>query len=272
MKRICMILAVLGILTLAVPVCGQEFWQKSRGYQYQAFKMNCVRNLEIHREVEDNSEEVKQAAQEVFIQGWTSANVNFREKPAQDGEVMEVISYNTEVMYTEYDNDWYEVLYGENRGYLHKRYLTDQKIQYRDFPGAKNTTKSFMPYTAITSTSSPQYKLQQKAYTGQYGIRQVDGRFCVAVGSYYTTAIGTYFDLILENGTVIPCILADCKSDRHTDASKRVTFDGSLAEFVVDADALVKRVWRSGNISSADESWNSPVKTVRIYDKKESVE
>ena len=149
------------------------------------YYFHCKRQCYLHGNrlnLEDNSEEVKQAAQEVFIQGWTSANVNFREKPAQDGEVMEVISYNTEVMYTEYDNDWYEVLYGENRGYLHKRYLTDQKIQYRDFPGAKNTTKRFMPYTAITSTSSPQYKLQQKAYTGQSGIRQVDGRFCVDVG------------------------------------------------------------------------------------------
>lgn len=267
-----MILTALGALTLVMPVYGQELWTGSREYQYQTFKMNCVRNLEINREVKNNSEEMKEAAQEVFLQGWTSANVNFREKPTKDGNVMEVISYNTEVRYSDYNKDWYVVWYGENRGYLHKRYLTDQKIQYRDYEGAKNTTKSFMPYTAITSTSSPQYKLQQKAYTGQYGIRQVDGRFCVAVGSYYTTAIGTYFDLILENGTVIPCILADCKSDRHTDATKRVTFDGSLAEFVVDADALVKRIWKSGNISSADESWGSPVKTVRIYDKRESCE
>ena len=89
-------------------------------------------------------------------------------------------------------------------------------------------------YKCITSKSSDQYRLQQIAYTGMYGIRQVNGRFCVAVGSAYTTQIGQYIDLVLEDGAVIPCILADCKADIHTDTNNILTSDGSLAEFVVD--------------------------------------
>lgn len=42
--------------------------------------------------------------------------------------------------------------------------------------------KSYMPYDKITAETSPQYKLQnQYAYTGEFGIRQIDGRFCVAM-------------------------------------------------------------------------------------------
>ena len=49
---------------------------------------------------------------------------------------------------------------------------------------SNNSFKAYMSYTAITNTSSPQYKLQQQAYTGNYGIRMVDDRYCIAVGSY----------------------------------------------------------------------------------------
>ena len=83
-----------------------------------------------------------------------------------------------------------------------------------------------MSYKCITSTSSPQYKLQKnKAYTGKYGIRQVDGRYCVAIGSHFTSKIGILFDLILENGIVIPCILSDQKADEDTDSRNIVTKD-----------------------------------------------
>ena len=82
---------------------------------------------------------------------------------------------------------------------------------------ANSGFKSYMPYTAITSKNSNQYKLQHtEAYTGEHGIRQVDGRYCIALGSYFGKEIGTYYDLVLENGTVIPCILADRKADIHT--------------------------------------------------------
>lgn len=132
-----------------------------------------------------------------------------------------------------------------------------------------NRIKSYMSYKNITSRSSDQYKLQQMAYTGTYGIRQVNGRFCVAVGSAYTTQIGQYIDLVLEDGTIIPCILGDCKADEHTDSRNILTSDGSLAEFVVDVPSLSKTVRYTGDISTACDDWESMITRIIIYDKVE---
>ena len=132
-----------------------------------------------------------------------------------------------------------------------------------------NRIKSYMSYKNITSRSSDQYKLQQMAYTGIYGIRQVNGRFCVAVGSAYTTQIGQYIDLVLEDGTIIPCILGDCKADEHTDSRNILTSDGSLAEFVVDVPSLSKTVRYTGDISTACDDWESMITRIIIYDKVE---
>lgn len=132
---------------------------------------------------------------------------------------------------------------------------------------ANSGFKTWMSYKTITSKSSPQYILQHtRAYTGDYGIRQVDGRYCVALGSYFTTEIGTIFDLVLENGTIIPCILADQKADIHTDVNNIMTLgSGCVSEFVVDRPALNKMAKRMGDISYCCEEWKSPVVKIRVY-------
>ena len=94
----------------------------------------------------------------------------------------------------------------------------------------------------------------------------MDGRYCVAIGSHFTSKIGTLFDLVLENGIVIPCILSDQKADEDTDSSNIVTKDnGCLSEFIVDLDTLSKSAKRQGDISYCTKKWNSPVDSIRIY-------
>lgn len=139
---------------------------------------------------------------------------------------------------------------------------------YESYEVPKNGIKSYMGYKAITMKSSPQYKLQHnEAYTGDYGIRMVEERYCVAVGTHFGMSIGDKFDLVLENGTIIPCILADIKANKDTDANNIITeHDGSAAEFVVDTKALVKRCKRSGDISKACDEWDSRIEEVRVYD------
>ena len=157
-----------------------------------------------------------------------------------------------------------EYMLEENKDKLELR----DELKFTRYPNApKNTRKSYMSYKAITTKTSRQYKMQQIAYTGKHGIRQVNGRYCVALGSAYARTIGTYVDIILENGEVIPCILADQKQDIHTDQTNRVCFDGSLVEFVVDTDYIINKVRLSGDVSVVNEKWHSMVEEVIVYEK-----
>ena len=202
--------------------------------------------------------------------GYTECSVNVRKKPSTNSDVLDVYTFNNAVEYYSYDDKWNVIKYGEDGiAFMAKDYISDCQVKSKvrdDVP--RNHIKSYMGYHMITATSSPQYRLQHTlAYTGNYGIRQVNGRYCVALGSAYITKIGTYFDLILENGTVIPCILADQKDDKDTDSSNKITeHDMSLTEFVVSEWSLSSSVTRMGDISYAASSWNSPVKYIKIYD------
>lgn len=141
---------------------------------------------------------------------------------------------------------------------------------YNDKDG-DSSVKSWMPHrkgsgSSIFSTTSDQYKLQLSAYTGDHGIRTVDGRYCIAVGSHYATKIGTKIDVVLETGTVLWCILADQKADKDTDSTNSYhTCDGSYVEFVVDTSVLDSAAKRSGNMSSI-EGFEGKVVEIRVYE------
>lgn len=134
----------------------------------------------------------------------------------------------------------------------------------------KKDFKSYEDYRAIKSKTSPHYKLQRYyADTAPNGIRIVDGRYCVALGSYFTDVIGQYVDVVLQNGTVIECILGDQKADKHTD-SKHIAHltDGSIVEFIIDKNVMTKEiVGLHGNVSFLYEEWNSPVVQIIVYDR-----
>lgn len=145
------------------------------------------------------------------------------------------------------------------------RYYVSIKIKSHGF-------KSYTKYTAITRKTSKQYKIQRDyAYTGEYGIRQVDGRFCVAVGTGVTKSMGQYIDVILENGTVIPCIVCDQKADEHTRADKITTaHNRCVCEFYLGE--VLPRIKECGDVSKACPEWQSPVCEFRVYSKNIFVE
>ena len=130
-----------------------------------------------------------------------------------------------------------------------------------------NTNKSYMDYKCITDKSSKQYKLQNKAKTDKKtGIRIVKGRYCIAVGSYYSKKIGTKLDLVMKNGKVIKCILADVKSDSDTINKHRQHRDGSIVEFIVDTKKIPRIVRLMGDISYT-KPFKSRIKQIRVYKK-----
>lgn len=133
-----------------------------------------------------------------------------------------------------------------------------------DVPG-NNSFKSYMDAKYITNQYSPQYQLKSSYVLADNGIYTVNGRYCVAVGSYYTTEVGTLIDLIMENGAIVPCILADCKADEHTDSTHRQNTNGSIAEFVVCTKYLKPKAKQMGDCSFADERLLGEILAIRIY-------
>ena len=202
--------------------------------------------------------------------GWINAqNVNIRENPNMDSKIYKTCNFNTQFEYFDYDDTWACVRYDEHLLYVYKDYISDSRNDFIEHYVPDNKIKSYMPYEAIKACK--QYDLQQIAYTGNYGIRMIDGRYCIAVGSAFTTQLGTYIDLVLSNGFVIPCILADCKADKDTDPSNRITVhDNSAVEFIVHIDSLPLNVKQRGDVSFVDENWNSQVTTIRVYEKANS--
>lgn len=122
-----------------------------------------------------------------------------------------------------------------------------------DIPSGNTSNKTYMSYHAITTKSSPQYKLQHdgKTTTDKYGLRRRGEDYVVALGSYYGTKIGQRYQISFESGTTITAILGDCKSDRHTDSKgQQHLTDGSVVEFITDSvDTLNSNIRKKGDVS-----------------------
>lgn len=137
-----------------------------------------------------------------------------------------------------------------------------------DVPESK-PFKSYMDARLITSTNSAQYKLKSEYELDESGIYMIDGRYACAIGSYYTTEIGTKFDVVMESGEVIPCILADCKADEHTDNLGQYTISNdSIVEFIVHSPTLIPNIsnrWgNTGDVSTLGGIFEGEISYIRM--------
>lgn len=130
--------------------------------------------------------------------------------------------------------------------------------------------KAYMDYRAITSKNSKQWKLQQQATTDENGLRVLDGRYLVAIGSGFNAPVGTYIDVYLVNGNILNCIVGEWKQDRHTDAKNMQAPNGNIVEFIVDKSALESHVRTGGTISKID-GFESGVKYIVVFDEDEDI-
>lgn len=130
----------------------------------------------------------------------------------------------------------------------------------------KTDFKSYMPYTAITNKASKQYKLQQQAYTDKNGLRCIDGRPMVAVGTGWGLSVGDMALVTCENGNSFEVIIGDIKADVDTNSdNKTTTSNNCRCEFIVDMGELNSTVKRSGNMAVFEE-YNGYVINVQKID------
>lgn len=134
---------------------------------------------------------------------------------------------------------------------------------------ANSGFKAYMDYRKITNKKSAQWRLQQSAITDENGIRTVDGRYCVSVGSYFGAPVGTKLDVTLESGNVLECIVADRKMDKDTDSMNLCASNGNIVEFIVNTDTMDRKARHAGDLSALD-GFDGIVTKVVVYDNDET--
>ncbi len=177
-------------------------------------------------------------------------------------------STNNVVLTTEDEYDGFKYFYSPLKGTSDASLEKEYVVNIPELDGYTGN-KTYERYTAITSKTSVQYKLQQSAETDADGFRKIDGRYMIAVGSGISKDIGRYVDLVLENGTVIPCVIGDAKADGDTDEDYHIMTKHSccVSEFICDGDKLCPSA-KQGNVSNYKPEWNSPVKKIIVYNLK----
>ena len=136
----------------------------------------------------------------------------------------------------------------------------DSDREFLEIPDEDTSFKSYMSYNTITNKKSTQYKMQQEAWTDEYGLRRYGDAYMVAMGTFYAQSCGEYFNITLESGESFLVVTGDIKSDKHTDDRNMyspVYIDGkmkyaNILEFIVDTSAMSRSVRRSGNIGTID--------------------
>lgn len=144
---------------------------------------------------------------------------------------------------------------------------TKKNYVKKGVPNSAGAFKTYESYKCLTGRNTAQSKLQKKCKTDKKtGIRTYKGRYCVALGSYYTTKIGTKVDLVMKNGKTLKCILADGKDNAHTDSTNRYSIrNKDVVEFVVDYKYLSSNVKFRGDMSYAGKQFRGKVKYIKVY-------
>lgn len=144
-------------------------------------------------------------------------------------------------------------------------------------PEITGSTKTYAYYTAVTAKSTPQYRLlnSDDCYTDEEtGIRMVDGFYCIALGSYYGSTIGTRYRITLKDGDEykeLNCILCDQKADRHTDKNHQYAVQNKdIMEFYIEKSKRPKGI--GGDFGHLEQFRGDIVKIEQYPDKEENAE
>lgn len=180
-----------------------------------------------------------------------SFNPRYSESKEEQGGIKEEVCVETECV-GEQDSLSNKETIGKSNEISHG---SDEKRIPLSLPPKVKTDgsfKTYMSYKLISNMTSDQFKLQQQAYTDEYGFRRVGDAYCIALASAYGTEIGTRYYIVLETGVEFIGILSDCKQNIHTDSTnKYIEKNGNIIEWIVDTDKMDNLSKKMGDVSYA---------------------
>jgi hypothetical protein len=140
---------------------------------------------------------------------------------------------------------------------------------------ASSSGKTYEDYRMITDETSNQYKLiksKLKVDKKTGFLYDKDGFLAVALG-YQFGPVGTRYYFTLDTGIVLPLIKTDEKDPKDASDGCAVDINGTVIEFVIDADAALKHFGTitnglvlDGNYNNSPDFAGSIVKIERILE------
>lgn len=105
---------------------------------------------------------------------YTLANINLREEKSTNSNVITIIPLGSKVQVIDAEEDWYEVLYNGQRGYVYNDYLSKTKytwtdVTLRSYPSAESNPVTVIPTKSIVQVLSVNGDWSQVIYDEQVG-------------------------------------------------------------------------------------------------------
>ena len=127
-------------------------------------------------------------------------------------------------------------------------------------PSVDTSIKFFTDYRCYSNEGTPHNRLQAVCYTDENGFRRFNDDYVVALGSFYSTAIGDRFRVRLDSGVGFTVIVGDGKADCDTDVNNMYTpcvnYDGesvgNMLEFIIDEEFLPVEIYAYGSLDYYD--------------------
>lgn len=139
-------------------------------------------------------------------------------------------------------------------------------------PNIPSNMKLCTDYRHYNIEGTPHNRLQQVAWTDEYGCRRYNKDYIVALGSYYSVDIGDRFEVTLDTGRTFTVILGDGKADCDTDELNMFTpcfnYDGeycaNILEFIIDDTIMYQECYQYGSLDYHDEFKGNVIKIVYL--------
>ena len=143
--------------------------------------------------------------------------------------------------------------------------LSEQQVVI--VPDGLGKVHTYMGWQLITSKSSQQYKLREKAGMNfdSEGFGKIDDRYVVATTTTFGK-VGDYVDFEQADGSVLKCIIGDIKNQSDRNCNKWGHDNGqTIVEFVVDKNSWYGTNHSNPGTANCHPEWKQSIKKATNY-------
>jgi len=179
-----------------------------------------------------------------FISSWETLPIQERQRFVEHRQqrMDTLLAIYTNPLSTRADfNEWFLEVHSWMSSFQRQAWVPGM-VQQFTLPPLGRQFFTYMPVRLLTHPQSNQVRFLPHLTTNQEtGFMMYGDAYVIALGTYYSTQIGSIFRLTFENGEQVYAALGDVKSDMHTDPTNRFEnngdfsgVQGNVVEFIME--------------------------------------